>query len=84
MTSALVGVCLPDSSAAKVAQNSSPAGDSASMVTLNSDGTMIVKRKAASGNSKDAESKDGLGIPAQVIAPTVRAKEKQQDTTSPF
>jgi hypothetical protein len=54
------------------------------MVTLNSDGTMIVKRKAASGNSKDAESKDGLGIPAQVIAPTVRAKEKQQDATSPF
>jgi hypothetical protein len=82
---ALLSACISQvPPAASVVENSSPGGDTASMVTLNRDGTMTIKMKAASVNSKDAETKNELVIPAQVIAPTVRAAEKQQDETSPF
>jgi hypothetical protein len=54
------------------------------MVTLNCDGTMTVKKEGSDANSKNSAAKNGLVIPVQTIAPTVRASEKQQDITSPF
>jgi hypothetical protein len=40
------------------------------MVTQNPDGTITVQKQPPKGNSKDAKGKNGLIIPAQVVAPT--------------
>jgi len=45
------------------------------MIIQNHDGTFTIQKKPASGNSKDAEVKDGLVIPAQVITPEVPASK---------
>jgi hypothetical protein len=39
------------------------------MIIKNPDGTFTIQKKRANRNSKDAKVKDGLVIPAQVIAP---------------
>jgi len=70
--------------AARATQGGTSPSDKPAMVMQNCDGTMTVRKDGSDANSKDSAAKNGLIIPAQAIAPTVRASEKQQGIISPF
>jgi hypothetical protein len=80
----LSGCVAPAPSATTALQSDTLSSKTPAMVTPNPDGTLTVKKGASSGDHKSSGVEKGLVIPAQVITPTVRTAEKQQDGTSPF
>jgi hypothetical protein len=80
----LTGCASPIPQVPVAIHRNTPPSNTPLMVTPNPDGTVTVKKEAANGNPQNGGGSNGLVIPAQVILPTVRTAEKQQDGTSPF